>query len=159
MASKTTPAATGADFRHSSATDSFVEPPRANYSVSDLFNGTTNSEGQRPLDDADVFRMESEVEWPLGPIASELITSGKAVSGRGQTKVGPVSMEAARRGKCLAQVLRDIGNLEEVVPSTGTMVTANGEFMFNASTDIEQLYCLDTVPVEWTDLKNSAKIV
>ena len=47
----------------------------------------------------------------------------------------------------------------EVVPVVEVTFTANSEFAHTIFTDVEKVYSLDTVPVEWTELKDSAKIV
>ena len=130
--------------------------------VSNLFDGITNSDFlvQSHYHDADVLRKtlgDDELQ-PLDPVPSEIISNGGVVKGRGQTTIGPVQSDTLRRGKCLATLLRDGGDLKEVVPTVEATLTANGEFAFNVSTEIVQLYSLDTFPGEWTELKNFPQI-
>ena len=64
-------------------------------------------------------------------------------------------------GKCVVRLLREVGDLTEVVLVLELTFTPNGDFAHTVRvfTDVEKLYSLDTVPVEWTELKDSAKIV
>lgn len=130
--------------------------------VEDLFNGVTGSEllAESHYHDAEVFRktLGSEELQPLDPLPSELISNGEIVRERGQMTIGPVSSDTLRRGICLATLLREGGDLKEVVPKVDATFTANGEYAFNIFTEIRQLYSLDTVPVEWTELHNFSQI-
>jgi len=59
---------------------------------------------------------------------SELITRGQAVQGTGMVTVGPMNFDMAVRGKCLAQLLKEVGELTEVVPAVEVASTKNAEF-------------------------------
>lgn len=131
-------------------------------SVSNLFNGVPSpgSLTESHYQDAEMFerRLGNDQLQLLGPIPSEIISNGGVVRRRGKTTIGPVSKDTLQRGKCLTTLLREFGDLKEVVPTVEATLTANGEFAFDVSTQIEQLYSLDTVPREWTELRNYPQI-
>ena len=57
----------------------------------------------------------------------------------------------------MAEILRDIAELEDVVPQTKMCYTANGEFAYDVNGDKTRLYYLDKC-IKWTNLKNSNKV-
>ena len=112
------------------------------------------------FDDVEFLRVAMGSSVPLDPLPSEMITRGQQqVQYQGKTIIGPVTQEIGRRGKCLVRLLREVGDLCEVVPHAEMTISTNGEFTFSVNTDIRQLYSLCTVPIEWTKLKECDKII
>ena len=94
---------------------------------------------------------------PLGIVESEQITNGTTVIDKGKTKILVASFDSAMRGVCMAEILRDVAELEDVVPQTKMCYTANGEFAYDVNGDKTLLYYLDKC-IKWTNLKNSNKV-
>ena len=86
---------------------------------------------------------------PLGIVESEQITNGTTVINKGKPKIAVASFDSAMRGVCMAEILRDVAELEDVVPQTKMCYTVNG--------DKTLLYYLDKC-IKWTNLKNSNKV-
>ena len=138
-----------------------ADHPVVDDSVSDLFNGELcNNIGLDDDDDYDVTHADKSLYLgsPQGPIASELISRGQSVQGPGTMTVGPMNYDTAMRGKCLVRLLREVGELTEVVPEVKVVSTSNGEFAFKIYTDLDKLYTLGTYPLDWIQLKNCAQI-
>ena len=129
-------------------------------SVSDLFNGELCNNTDLDDNDEDVTNADKSLYLgsPQGPIASELITRGQSVQGPGTITVGPMNYDTAMRGKCLVRLLREVGDLTEVVPEVEVVSTSNGEFAFKIYTDLHKLYTLDTYPFDWIQLENCTQI-
>ena len=126
--------------------------------ISDLFNGI--NQGDCSFDQADFFRvaMGKDRAMQLDPLPSEVIARGEPVRGEGTITVGPVSPDTARRGKCLVDIMREVGGLGDIVPRIDLVTLFNGEHAFCVHTDKERLYSLDTYPGEWTTLDSSAAV-
>lgn len=113
-----------------------------------------------PFDDAEFLRVAMGSPVTLDPLPSEMITHGQQqVEYQDKKIVGPVTQEIGRRGKCLVRLLREVGDVGEVVPHVDMVLSANGEFTFSVNATIRQLYSLWTVPIEWTRLKDCDKII
>ena len=134
--------------------------PVVDDSVSDLFNGELCNITDLDDDEYDVTNAAKSLYLgsPQGPIASELISRGQSVQGSGTMTVGPMNYDTAMRGKCLVRLLREVGELTEVVPEVEVVSTSNGEFAFKIYTDVNKLYTLGTYPFDWIQLKNCAHI-
>ena len=137
-----------------------ADHPVVGNSVSDLFNGELCNNTNLDDDDYGVTNTAKSLYLgsPQGPIASELISSGQSVQGPGTITVGPMNYDTAMRGKCLVRLLREVGELTEVVPEVDVVSTSNGEFAFKIYTDLNKLYTLGTYPFDWIQLKNCAQI-
>lgn len=144
------------------ASSSYVQ----NDSVADLFDGTTSAETTNEellaFNAAEYIShtfKEGDPVIQLDPVSSELVRRGEPVQRRGTITLGPVSADTANRGVCLVRVMREVGELSEVVPETYTTVTYNGEMAFCVVTDQVRLYSLDTYPDDWTTLSNYPLVV
>ena len=67
-----------------------------------------------------------------------------ATKRHGQITVGPISSDVVLQGKCLVRLLREVGDLTEVVPVVELTFTANGEFVHTVFTVVEKVYYLDS---------------
>ena len=149
---------------------SSIELPRQNF-MSDDVDSLFNGDPYYPDEDEHLYCPEEEkshnritdetvaenFEGPLGIVESEQITNGTVVMDKGRTKILAASFDSAMHGVCMTEILRDIAELEDVVPETKIRHTANGEFVYDMDREKRLLYCLDTYPQKWTTLKNSKK--
>ena len=150
---------------------SSIELPEQNFmsgDVESLFNGGPYypDEDERlycPEEEESQNRITGETlaenfEGPLCIVESEQITNGTTVIDKRKTKILVASFDSAMRGVCMAQILRDVAELEDVVAQTKMCHTANGEFAYDVNGDKMLLYCSDTYPQKWTNLNYSNKV-
>ena len=90
----------------------------------------------------------------LDPIASEVLSRSEAITAQRSMIVGPVSLDTGRRSMCVARIMREVGNLGDVVPPIELIPTFNGEMAFRAWTDEKRVYSLDTFYGAWTSLQS-----
>ena len=66
--------------------------------------------------------------------------------------IRPVSVDMGRRSMCVARIMREVGNLGDVVPLIEFIPTFNCEMAFHVWTNEKRVYSLNTFQVAWTSL-------
>lgn len=91
----------------------------------------------------------------LNPIASEVMSQSELVTTQRSMIIRPVSVEdMGGRSMCVARIMREVGNLGDIVPPIEFIPTFNCEMAFHVWTDEKRVYSLDTFHVAWTSLRS-----